>query len=152
MLIYFDIFLLQSLSELDCSALSGKLCDDNAAYIESLLLKLTDETQYIHVICDTQITSDFILLYICCTDYNDDFRYIRELHEHLQLTVRLEARQNSGCMVIIKQLTAKFQIQLVSELTDSLLNMLRLNLQILIIIKTYSHVCFLSLTIHYYSR
>ena len=83
MLIYLNILLLQSFPELDCTTLSCKLRNDNAAYIESFLLKLTDQTQYIHIICDAKVSPDFVLFNICRTDYNDNLCYIRKLHQHL---------------------------------------------------------------------
>ena len=53
-------------------------------------------------------------------DGDDDFGLIGQLQKHFQLTVWCEARQNAGSMVVVKQLTAELQVQLVSELADPL--------------------------------
>ena len=45
-------------------------------------------------------------------------------------------------MIVVKQLSAELQVQLVPEMADSLLNVLRLNPQILFIIKSDFHFRF----------
>lgn len=45
-------------------------------------------------------------------------RLVRKLHQHLKLAVRGKTGQNPGSMVVVKQFTAEFQVQLVPELTD----------------------------------
>ena len=46
--------------------------------------------------------------------------------QHLQLAVRLEARQHAGGMIVVEQLAAELQIQLTAEFCDTLLDLLRL--------------------------
>ena len=98
-----------------------------------------DETENVFVISDAKITADFILLNISGADHDHDLCLIRQLEEHLQLTVRLKARKNAGGMKVVKKLAAEFQIQLVVKLTDSFFDMLRLHTEIFLIIKTNSH-------------
>ena len=84
--------------------------------------------------------SDLVALYVGSVDGNDHLSLICKLEKHLQLTVRCESRKDPGCVVVIEQLSTKFQIQLVPELSDSLSDMLRLHGQIFVIVKAnFSH-------------
>ena len=121
--IYLNIFLFQLCLELIGAVLTGIVCDDNAADIQTLLQKFFSQPQHIHIIGDAQITPDFIFFNIGSTDDNHDFCIIGKLHQHFQLGVRRKARKNTGSVVIVKKLAAKFQIKLVPELADSFLNM-----------------------------
>ena len=49
----------------------------------------------------------------------------------------METGQNAGSVIIIEQLAAEFQIQLAAEFRDTLLNLLRLQTEIFVIVKTY---------------
>jgi hypothetical protein len=50
----------------------------------------------------------------------------------------MEAGQNTGGMVIVKELAAKLQVQLASKLADTGADMLGLHLQIFLIVKAKS--------------
>ena len=102
MLIYFNASFFQFFTELYGTALSCKLRDDNASHIQTLFLKLSDQPDNIHIISNSKIPADFVLLYICCTDHDHDLCHIRKLHKHLEFTVRCKSRQYPRRMVIIK--------------------------------------------------
>ena len=53
----------------------------------------------------------------------------------------METGQNAGSVIIIKQLAAEFQIQLAAEFRDTLLDLLRLQTEVFVIVKTYLLHC-----------
>ena len=53
----------------------------------------------------------------------------------------METGQYAGCVIIIKQLAAEFQIQLAAEFRDTLLDLLRLHAEVFVIVKTYLVHC-----------
>ena len=109
------------------AGLTGKLCDDNAAYEKASVLKGIHQAQHVKVIGNPQIPSDFIFLYIAGTDNDDDFRMVRKLFQHFQLAVRGESRQNPGSVVVVEKFASELQIQLVIELTDTFFDMFGLH-------------------------
>ena len=82
----------------------------DTADIESAVGEYMDQAQYIQIVCNAQIVADLVLCDISGIDGDDDLCLVSQLHEHAELAVRLEARKYTGCMVIIVQLAAKFQI------------------------------------------
>ena len=91
--------------------------------IDSLLLLSADAAP---AIAHAQIAPDLVLFNILRTDHNDNLHLVRQLHQHPQLAVRLKARQHPGSVIVIEQLSAKFQIQLVVELLNAMSDVLRL--------------------------
>ena len=59
--------------------------------------------------------------------------------QHLQLAVRLKARQHAGGVVVIKQLAAKLQVELVVKLGNALPDVLGLHEKIFIVVKAFFH-------------
>jgi len=62
------------------------------------------------------------------------------LHQHTQFAVRQETGQHTTGVIIIKQFTSEFKIQFVTELSDALLDLFGLYLEILLVIETYFHI------------
>ena len=120
------------------AGLTVKLGQNHTAHIQTIAAEGIDQAQYIRIVSDAQIAAHLVFFNITCADDNNDFRIILQLYQHIDLTVRLKAGQHTGCMVIIKQLAAEFQIQLAAELSNSFFDMLRLHLQVFIIIKSNS--------------
>ena len=148
--VYFDSKLLQTFLKRISTFLSGILGDADTSDIESALGKYFHKAEYIFIISDTKVTSDFIFINISSADYNNDLCLIRKLHQHAQFAVRLKSRKNSGSMVVIKKLAAKFQIKFVSKLVDTFPNMFGLHFQILVVVKSYLHL-FISFPHHIFS-
>ena len=108
--VYFKAKLLQFVFELldrRCVNVAGNY---DTADIESAVSEYMDQAQYIQIVCNAQIVADLVLCDISGIDGDDDLCLVSQLHEHAELAVRLEARKYTGCMVIIVQLAAKFQI------------------------------------------
>ena len=112
---------------------------NHAADIEADILELSAKSEHVFVVCDTEVSADLVLLDVFCTDDYDDFRFILQLLEHIELAVRLEARQNSAGVIIIKQFTSEFEVKLVSELSYALLDLFGLYPKIFFVIKSRFH-------------
>ena len=88
------------------------------------------------------ITADTVVIVgddILGADDDDDLGLVFQLQQHLQLGVRLKARQHAGSVVVIKQLAAKLQVELVVKLGDPLPDMRRLHGKVFVVVKSYFH-------------
>ena len=123
--------------------LAGILGNYYASDVEAASAELVDQTEYITVVGDAEVTADFVFLNIGCGNRHYDLSLVGELHQHAQFGVRCKARKNAGCVEIVEQLSAEFQIQLVVKLVDAVADMLRLHFQVLLIVKSNLHGIFL---------
>ena len=119
--------------------LPGVLGDDHAAHIEAQRAEHVDQPQYVIVIGDAQIAPNFAFFNIAGADGHHDLHLVLHGAQHPDLAVRLKARQYPAGMVVVKQLAAELQIQLAAELCAALANMLRLQRQIFVVVKTQFH-------------
>ena len=71
--------------------------------------------------------ADLVFLNVCRIDGNDDLSLVCQLQKHVQLAVRRKAWQDTGSVIIVEQLSAELQVQLVSELADPLADVFRLH-------------------------
>ena len=115
----FDAEFCKAVLKENSTFLSGVACDAYTSYIETALCKSIDQTKYILIVSDSEVTAHFVLINIRGTDDNDNLSLVAELHEHAELAVRLKSWKNTGCMVIIKKLSAEFQIELVVKFADT---------------------------------
>ena len=119
--------------------LPGVLGDDHAAHIEAQRAEHVDQPQYVIVIGDAQIAPNFAFFNIAGADGHHDLHLVLHGAQHPDLAVRLKARQYPAGVVVVKQLAAELQIQLAAELCAALANMLRLQRQIFVVVKTQFH-------------
>ena len=120
----------------DCALLPVEAGEHDGAHIETVATEGIDETQHVHIVGDAEIPADLVLLDVAGIDDDHDLRVILQLTQHADLTIRLKARKHTGCMVIIEQLAAELEIELAAKLRNTLTDMLRLHLEVLIIIET----------------
>ena len=109
--------------------------DADAAHIQADPTEGIDEAQDIQIVGDTQVAAALVLFDGISADDNDDLRGVLHLQQHFHLAIRRKPRQHAGSVVIIKELTAEFQVQLTAKLTDALPDLIRLHLQVFFIIK-----------------
>ena len=119
--------------------LAGVLGDDHGAHIEPQPPEHVDEPQHVLIVADAQITTGLVLFDVSGTDGDDDLHVVPDGLQHPDLTVRLEARQHTGGVVVIKELAAELQIQLAAELAHALADVLGLQGQILFVVKSDLH-------------
>ena len=120
--------------------LPGVLGDDHGAYIEPQIAEHVDEPQHIGVVADAQIAPHLVLFDVPGADGHHDLHVVLQRPQHPDLAVRLEARQHPGRMVVVEQLAAELQIQLAAELGAPRRDVLRLQLQVLVVVKTDLHL------------
>ena len=94
-----------------------------AAHKQAALLECVDEAQNVQIISNAIVTAHLAADDVLSVDDDNDLGLILQLQQHLQLGIGLEARQYAGRVVIIEQLAAEFQIELVVELLDALADM-----------------------------
>ena len=110
--------------------------EHDGAHIEAITAERIDESQHVHIVGDAEIPTDLVLLDVAGIDDDHDLRVILQLTQHADLTIRLKARKHTRCMVIIEQLAAELKIELTAKLRNTLTDMLRLHLKVLIVIET----------------
>ena len=123
----------------------GYVYDTNWTDVVAKVYKKGHATENKYRKCNWFVEKDFHRDGICLpthilADDDDNFRNINQLRQHSQFAVGLETREHAARMVIVEQLAAQLQVQLAAELVDPLDNPLRLDLRILIVIKTDFHL------------
>ena len=113
------------------------LSDDDAADIQTDAGKGINESQHVLVIGDAQVAAQLALFNVMSIDYDYYLNLVSHACQHSDLDVWLETRKNSGSMIVVKQLAAEFQIQLVVKSVDSFHDLGRLHLNVFLIIECY---------------
>ena len=129
----------QTILKFDGGWLVGKARQHHGIDQQAAAAEHVDQTQHVEVIGNAQIAAHLVLFDIVGIDNDHDLGFILQLHEHLQLGIGLEPGQNARGVIVVKQLAAKLEIELVAELGDAVADVLRLGFQVLIIIKSYFH-------------
>ena len=142
-----DVAALKTLLEGDCGRLSVVMGDDNRTDHKATVLELATQTQHILVVGDAQVGALLVLLNVGSTDDNHYLYAVAYLLKHAQLAVGLETRQHAACMMVVEEFATKFEVQFSIKLRNSLLDVLRLNVLILFVIKSDVHNC-LSVLVH----
>ena len=154
MMIHLDAESLETLLKGVRSRLTVVSCENNAAYIEPYLGEYVKEADNVDVVCNAKVASDLVLLDVVGVDDNNYLRIVLQLKEHLELTVGLEAGQDSRSVIIVKELSSELKIKLIAELSDTLSDVLRLHFQVFFVVKsdfsTHLHVPPVKNIINYY--
>ena len=122
-----------------CRRLPGIAGEDHAAHIQAHGAEGIDEPQHVLVVGDTQIAAYFVLFDVRRVDRDDDLHILLQGAEHTDLAVWLKTRKHTGGMIVVKELAAEFQIELAAELGDALADLMGLDCQIGLIVKTRRH-------------
>ena len=116
----------------------GLLCiagQDDAADVKPDFTECIYQTEGVLVIRDAEVAPHLIFFNIGGIDNDDNFRLVLHAAQHPHLAVRGKAGQYTGCMKIVKQLAAKFKIQLSAEGGNAFTNVLGLHFNVFIIVK-----------------
>ena len=98
----------------------------DAAHKQPHTLERVDQAQHVHVIGDAVVAAHLVVDDVLGADDDHDLGLCLQLQQHLQLGIGLKARQHAGGVVVVKQLAAKFQIQLVVKLRNAFTDARRL--------------------------
>ena len=120
--------------------LPGILGDDHGAYIKAQTPEHIRQAQHIIVVADAQIAAHLALFNVSGADGDDDLHLVLQGGQHTNLAVGPEAGQHPGGMVVVKELAAELQIQLVAELAAALLDMRGLQGQVFVVVKSDLHM------------
>ena len=116
--------------------LTGVLRQRDGADVQAEAAENVDQARHVRVVGNAQIAAALVFLDIARVDGDDDFRLIAQRQQHFDLVIRREARQHARRVIIVKELAAKFQIELAAKLVDPLTNMFGLQPDILFAVKT----------------
>ena len=125
--IHLDAHVLQTLAVSLGAGLSVEVRDDHAVDAEVAGQEFIPEAKDVHVIGDAQVLAHLVLLDVNCADDDDNLYVVLELHEHLELTVRLETGEYAAGVKVVEEFAAKLHVQLVAESGDAFLDVFRLD-------------------------
>ncbi len=140
MTVSLDALTLQALLEGDGGRLTVEMGDDNRTHHEATVLELATEAEHILIVSDAKVGTLLVLYDVGCTNHDNNLNAIADFLEHAQFAVRLKSWQDTAGVVVVEKLATQFEVKLSVKLRDSLLDMLRLNLQILLVVKSYLHI------------
>ena len=121
------------------AVLTVVVSDDDSRHHETPLLELAAESEHVFVVGDAQVLTHLVLLDVERADDNQDLGRRAELLEHPQLAVGLEAGQDAAGVIVVEKLAPQLQVKLARELRNALLNMLRLNRNVFVVVETVFH-------------
>ncbi len=132
---------LEPLHELVGDRLAAIVGHDDAADVQPDAAERVDQTQRVVLIGDAEITAALRTLDVVGTDRDDDLGDVLHLQQHAHLAVRLEAGEHARGVKVVKELAAEFQIQLAAEVGDPVADVLRLELNVLVVVESlFEHV------------
>ena len=98
------------------------------------------QAQHVYVISNSKVAADLILFYIDGADNDYYLGFVLQLHQHLQLTVRLEPWQHAAGVVVVEEFASEFHVEFVAEMGDTLLDLLRLDFEIFLVVEPVFHI------------
>ena len=101
-----DTLALQALPVRIRRTLTRIVRDDHRADHEPAVHELVAQTQHVLVVGDTQILTYLISFDIQRREHDHDLQRVLQLREHLQFTVRHEARQYPTRVQVVEEFTA----------------------------------------------
>ena len=129
------------LEDLRCR-LAAEPGEDHAAHLEPKAPEGVDETEGVGSIGDAQVAPDFALFQVYGGHGHHDFHLVLQLAEHPDLGVGVEARQHPGGVIVVKEFSAKLQIEFAAELVNAGADVFRLHFQVFLVIepKSFDHI------------
>ena len=122
------------------AGLAVEVRDYHAVDAEAAGHEFVPEAEDIDIVGDAEVAADLVLLDVHGADDDDDFRIILHFHQHFQLAVRLEARQDAAGVEIVEQLAAEFHVQFIAEGSDTFLDVFRLDFEIFRVVEPVFHI------------
>ena len=122
--VHFDAERFQTLLEYIGDRLTPVMGNDNTADIQPDATKSIDQAKCVIVVSDPEISAALVAFNIIGRDSDDDLGVFFHFQKHPNFAVRLEAGKDTGSVIVVKQLSAKFQIKLASELLNAVADVL----------------------------
>ena len=113
--VYFDTHAFQTFLEDLGGMLFAVVCNDDASDVKTDATEFVDQTKRIQIVCDAEVAALLILFNIVCRNGDNDFRAVAKLVEHFDLAVGKKSGKYTGGMIVVKKLTAEFEVELPSE-------------------------------------
>ena len=114
--------------------------DDHATDCQAHAAEDVHQAQDVVLVGDADVAAALAGLDVVGVDREDDLGVVGQKLEHAGLGVGLEAGQDAGGVVVVKELAAELEVELAAELRDALADLLGLNLEVLIVVETAAHV------------
>ena len=109
-----------------------------ASYVQTYTVEAIDKAHDLSIVGNTQVPSVFIVFDVICVDSNNDLSLISQGLKHTQLGIGGEPGEDTGGVVVVKQLASEFHIKLTAECGDTVSDLLRLQLDILLVAEAVS--------------
>ena len=116
--------------------LAGVLRNDHAVDRNAHRGNIINQTQNFHVIADAEICADFGFFNIARRNGENNFCLLAHFVKQTNLAVGVKARKHARCVVVVKQFSAKLQIELTAPLRNALLNVLCLLFNIQVVVES----------------
>ena len=130
---------LEPVVELLGGMLAGIVGDDDGAHHEVASLELVAQSEHVFVVGDAEVGAHLVFLDVGGADDDDDFDAVAQLCEHAQLGVGFETWQHARGVVVVEEFSAELHVELSVELCDALTDVLRLQLDVLVVVESYFH-------------
>ena len=129
---------LEPLHELVGDGLAAVVRHDDAADIQPDAAEGVDQPQRVVLVGDAEVAAALAALDVVGGDGDDDLGHVLHLEEHAHLAVRLEAGEHARGVIVVEELAAELQIQLAAEMGDAVADVLRLELDVFVVVKSRS--------------
>ena len=110
--------------------------EHHAAHVKTVSAEGIYQTQDVHIVGDTQVAADLVFLYVGCVNHQHNLGFVFQLQQHLDLDVGSKSGQHAAGVIVVKKFASKFQVELVAEHSDALLDFIRLNSKVFILVET----------------
>ncbi len=126
----------QSLTERYGACLSVEVGDNDTAHVKTTFSEHITKAKHILVVSDAEVAAHLVSLNVVRTNHNDDFHVIAQLHEHSELAVGMKTWQHTTGMIVVVEFSAKFEIKLIVELSNTFFDAFRLNTEIFVVVES----------------
>ena len=120
--------------------LPGEVRDADAADHEAARAERVHEAQRILLVGDADVGAALGVLDVVRVDDDDRLDLVAQALEHADLGVGLKARQHAARVIVVKELAAELEVELAAELPDALADLLRLEGDVLVVVKSDAHL------------
>ena len=104
---------------------------------EAAVPENVDKPKHLVLIGDAEVGADLLTHNIARVEADDNLHLIFDAVQHGDLVIRSKPRQHARRMMVIKELAAHLQVELAADFFTTSTNVLRLQLDVLLAVKTH---------------